>query len=167
MNLVFFRSVLWQIILSWACCCPVSLGLYILFELFFFFVFMGLEQLSLKPGIAYFTITIWMNLIWFSFLILFCSSNKMYSFEMEILCTQPKQRWNKFLLIHIIFVGWKKWFNIFQRHNDESIRSKRVRCGYFKWSFRKIISIATGVGLLVCFLFLPSNSEMSREKIST
>lgn len=85
----------------------------------FCFVFVGFEQLSMKPGIAYFTITIWMNLIWFSFLILFCSSNKMYSFEMEILCAQAKQRWNKFLLIHIIFVGWKKWFNIFQRNNDE------------------------------------------------
>lgn len=124
MNLVFFRSVLWKIILLWACCGPVSLGLYILFEFFCcccFHLVRAAHSKACSLKVYILQLQIWMNLIWFSFFILFlfCSTNKMYSFEMKILRTPAKQRRNIFLLIHIFFVGWKKWFKIFQRNDDE------------------------------------------------
>lgn len=144
-KLVFFRFILWIINLSWVLLlCPVSLGLNFIwiFSLccfHWFWVLSSLEQ-SLKPESAYFIIKIRMNLIWFSFFnFCFCFffTNKMYSFEMEILFAhRPEQRWNIFLLIHIFIVGWKKWFNIFQRNNVEYTK-EAGRMWLFQMKFSK------------------------------
>lgn len=118
-----FRFVWWTIILSWAGCCQFVSGTtfwdYILLEYFSFIGFGHREKPEAWKCIFHNPNSDEFDLVIISHLFLFfCSNNKMkYSFEMEILCTQAKQRWNDgsehiFVYAHL---RWEKSDLIFSR----------------------------------------------------